>query len=126
MAKTRYATIDAYLSDQSSEVQAVLGKVRAAIRKAVPKATECISYQIPAFKLDGRPLLYFAGWTDHYAIYPVTDLVRSTFAEKLAEFDQSKGTIRFPYGRKVPVTLIGQIARVRAKECAGPRKSKRA
>jgi len=109
-------TVDAYLAAQSPATRAVLERVRAAIRKAVPKAEECISYQIPAYKLPGGTVIHFAGWKAHYALYPASPLVVETFGHELAGRDMSKGTIRFPLDEKVPVGLIGRIAKLRAKE----------
>jgi uncharacterized protein YdhG (YjbR/CyaY superfamily) len=93
----------------------VLERVRQTIRAAVPTAEEGISYQIPAYKLDGRPVLYFAGWKQHYSLYPATAGVVAAFGEQLAPFKLSKGTIRFPLTAKVPLRLIERIARFRAK-----------
>lgn len=121
MAKVRYTSVEQYLADQSDDVRVVLERVRAAIGKAVPDAVECIAYQIPAFKLNGKPLLYFAGWAKHYALYPVTEPVQSAFGPALSGYEMSKGTVRFPYGRPPPVRLIGQIAKFRAKECLASR-----
>ncbi len=65
-------------------------------RKAVPDAEECISYQIPAFKLHGRVLLYFAGWQEHYSVYPASDAHGCGFPGELDAYRVSKGTLRFP------------------------------
>lgn len=109
-------TVDRYLAAQPPATRAVLERVRAAIRKAVPDAEECISYQIPAYKLPGGTVIHFAGWKAHYALYPASALVVETFGDELAGRDMSKGTIRFPLDEKVPVGLIGRIAKLRAKE----------
>ena len=118
MASARAAalTVDRYLAAQPPATRAVLERVRAAIRKAVPKATECISYQIPAYKLPGGTVIFFAGWKAHFSLYPATAAVVETFGAELAGRDMSKGTIRFPLDEKVPVGLIGRIAKLRAKE----------
>jgi len=118
MARARAATltVDRYLAAQPPATRAVLDRVRAAIRKAVPDAEECISYQIPAYKLPGGTVIHFAGWKAHYALYPASPLVVETFGDELAGRDMSKGTIRFPLDEKVPVGLIGRIARLRATE----------
>jgi uncharacterized protein YdhG (YjbR/CyaY superfamily) len=109
-------TVDAYLAAQPPATRAVLERVRAAIRRAVPKAEECISYQIPTYKLPGGTVIHFAGWKAHYALYPASALVVETLREALAGRDMSKGTIRFPLDEQVPVGLIGRIAKLRAKE----------
>src|SRR5262249_32675549 len=84
----------------------------------IPKAEEVISYQIPAYKLDGRVFLYFAGWQRHYSIYPCNDRLVAAFKEQLAPYEISKGTIRFPLSEPIPATLIAGIAKARAKENA--------
>lgn len=115
-AKAGPTTIDAYLAAQPEATRKLLARVRGAIRKAIPRAEETISYQIPCFKLGGRPVVYFAGWTQHYAIYPATPHVVATLADALAGYSLSKGTIRFPLTEPVPVALIARIAELRAAE----------
>ncbi len=105
-----------YIAAQPESSRAVLERVRGAIRKAVPRAVETISYRIPTYKLDGAAVIYFAGWKQHYSIYPATRLVLETLAEELAPYEISKGTIRFPLAGRVPVALIGRIAKLRAGE----------
>jgi uncharacterized protein YdhG (YjbR/CyaY superfamily) len=116
MAKTRFKSVDGYLAKQPKGVRIILARVRSVIRKAVPGAQEVISYEIPTYKLPGGPVLYFAGWKEHYSIYPATGGVAETFKEELAPYEISKGTIRFPLSRPVPVKLIERIAKFRAKE----------
>jgi uncharacterized protein YdhG (YjbR/CyaY superfamily) len=124
MARTSVATVDAYLAVQPPATRAVLERVRAAIRKAVPAAHECISYQIPAYKLPGGTVIYFAGWKTHFSLYPASASLVEAFADELAGRIVSKGTIRFPLDEKVPVGLIGRIAKLRAQEVrAGVRRS---
>jgi uncharacterized protein YdhG (YjbR/CyaY superfamily) len=116
-AKTiRAKTIDEYIAMQPPSAQEALGRVRGAIAKAVPDAEECISYQIPAFKLHGRVLLYFAGWQEHYSVYPASDAMVGAFPDELKQHRVSKGTLRFPLVGKVPSALIGRIAKFRAQE----------
>jgi len=92
--------------------------VRATIRKAVPNAEEVISYQIPTYKLHGGYVVYFAGWKQHYSLYPATNHLVAAFKYDLAPYKVNKGTIRFPLSQPVPVTLIGRIAKFLAKEAA--------
>jgi len=98
------------------ETRATLQRVRTTVRKAVPKAEEVISYQIPAFKLEGSAVIYFAGWKAHYSLYPATQKVIATFERELAEYELRKGTIRFPLSEPVPTKLIAAIAKLRAQE----------
>jgi hypothetical protein len=71
MARTDVKSVDDYIAAQPAEVRPVLEQVRAAIRKAIPKAEEVISYQIPAYKLDGQTVIFFAGFKGHFSLYPI-------------------------------------------------------
>ncbi len=124
MAKTDFKSVDEYIAWQPEAVQEILGRVRSTIRKAVPGAKEVISYKIPAYKLPSGPVLYFAGWKQHYSLYPATARVVEAFKDELGSYEVSKGTIRFPLSQPVPVKLIGRIAKFRAKEVAEREKSK--
>ena len=118
MAKT-VKSVDGYIASQPKEVQRLLERVRATIAKAVPGAEEQISYGIPAFKLHGRPVLYFAGWKQHYSLYPSTAPLIAVFRKELAPYEvNNKGTIRLPLSAPVPVKLIAALAKFRAKEVA--------
>ena len=117
-AKARFASVDAYLQAQPLPVQPVLAQVRTALRKALPRAEETISYNIPTYKLDGRAIIYFAGWKQHYSIYPASAQMVAAFAKELAPYEIEKGTIRFPLAEKVPAALITRLARFRVKERA--------
>lgn len=103
VAKTDFKSVDQYIASQPEAVRGALKRVRSAIRKAVPEAEEVISYQIPAFKLHRRPVLYFAGWRQHYSLYPATDHVAAAFRNDLARYRVRKGAIRFPLSEPVPV-----------------------
>jgi uncharacterized protein YdhG (YjbR/CyaY superfamily) len=88
--------------------------VRGAIRKAVPKAEESISYNIPTYKLGGKAVLYFAGWKKHYSIYPVTAGILAGLQDESAPHKVVKSTLQFPLSAPVPVALIKKIAKLRA------------
>ncbi len=124
MAKTAFPSVDQYLACQPEAMRSVLRRVRSAIRKALPGAEEVISYQLPAYKLHGGRALYFAGWKRHYALYLGTARFVEEFKNDLAPYEVSKGTIRFPLSRPVPVKLIERIAKLRAKELAEEAKAK--
>jgi len=124
MAKTDFKSVDEYLASQPQTVRGALECVRRTIRQAVPDAEEVISYQIPTYKLHGRPMLSFAGWRDHYSLYGSSDRLVPAFKHALAPYEISKGTIRFPLSEPIPVKLIAGIARLRAKEVAERRKVK--
>ena len=121
MANTDFKSVDEYIASQPQDVQRLLQHVRGIIRKAVPGADEVISYQIPAYKLNGHPVLYFAGWKKHYSLYPANGRLVAAFKKELAPYEvNNKGTIRFPLSAPVPAKLIAGIAKFRANEVAGP------
>ena len=96
MAKTDFKSVDDYIAALPSAAQAVLEQVREAIRSALPDAEERISYQIPAYRRSGGTVIYFAGWKAHYSVYPASQMMVAAFADALAPYQISKGTIRFP------------------------------
>lgn len=116
MAKTDFKSVDEYIATQPKDVQSILRRIRGAIRKAVPRAEEVISYQIPAYKLPEGPVLYFAAWKRHCSLYPATGGLVAAFKRDLSPYEISKGTIRLPLSEPVPVRLIERIARFRAME----------
>jgi len=124
MAKTDFKSVDEYIASQPDAVQGILGLVRSTIRKAVPGADEVISYRIPTYKLRGGAVLYFAGWRQHYSLYPASEHLVAAFKDELASYKVHKGTIRFPLSEPVPVKLIERIAKFRAKEAADRAKAK--
>ena len=84
----------------------MLAKLRRVIGKAIPAATEAISYGMPAFKLDGRVVVYFAAWKQHTALYPGSAQTFAMFKDEVAGYATSKGTLQFPLGEPLPVKLI--------------------
>ena len=125
MAKTDFKSVDEYIATKDEAVQGTLERVRNAIRKALPDAAEMISYQIPVYKIDGARVLYFAGWKEHYSLYPASARLVAAFKKELAPFEISKGTIRFPLSKPVPVRLIARLAKWRASEVANARKKRK-
>jgi uncharacterized protein YdhG (YjbR/CyaY superfamily) len=118
MAKAKFANVDEYISEQPEAAQVVLQLVRCTLRKALPEAQEVISYKIPAYKMPGGIALYFAGWKQHYSLYPAGECLVAALKDQLASYKVSKGTIRLPLSEPVPVRLIERIAKFRAKEAA--------
>ena len=123
MAKTDFKSVTVYIASRPKHSQATLELVRSTIRKAVPAAEEGISYQMPVYTLNGMPVIYFAGWKQHYSLYPASDNVVATFKKDLAGYEVGKGTIRFPLSEPVPVKLIAGIAKLRAKDVGNPGRS---
>jgi uncharacterized protein YdhG (YjbR/CyaY superfamily) len=122
--QTSPKNVSGYIAGFPRGVQRVLRRVRSIIRKAMPGADEVISYQIPTYKLHGRPVLYVAAWKEHYSLYPSTTRLVAAFKDELAPYERSKGTIRFPLSEPVPVKLIAGIAKFRAKEVADAARAK--
>ena len=116
MAKATFKSVDEYIASQPQAAQDALQRVRSAIRRGVPRAEEVISYQIPAYKLHGVRVLFFAGWKTHYSLYPASAGLVAAFKDELAPYEVSKGTIRFPLSKPIPVKLVERIAEYRAKE----------
>jgi uncharacterized protein YdhG (YjbR/CyaY superfamily) len=113
-------TIDEYLAPLSREKRAALEKLRRAIQSAAPGAEECISYQIPAFRLDGRLLVAFGAAANHCAFYPGAAPVKA-HEKALGAYDTSKGTIRFPADSPLPAALVRKLVKTRIAERAGGR-----
>ncbi len=116
MGRTNVSTVDQYIAAQPQPVRATLARVRQAIRKAVPKAEELISYGMPVYTLAGSPCLYFAAWKQHYSLYPATRQVCEALGDELAPYKVHKSTIRFEFSDPVPDKLIARVAKVRAHE----------
>ena len=114
----KFESVDQYLAAQPPSTRAKLERVRNAIRKALPDAQEVISYQMPAYKVSGGIAVYFAGWKEHYSLYPAIGQLVPAFKDELAKYEISKGTIRFPLAKPVPVRLIARLAKFRAQETA--------
>ena len=121
--KREIESVDEYIAAQPEAAQPALKRVRVAIRKAVPKAEESISYKIPTYKLRGERLLYFAGWKQHFSLYPATKRLLAALKEELKPYEVVKSTVRFTLAEPVPVKLIARIAKFRAKELSESKKS---
>jgi uncharacterized protein YdhG (YjbR/CyaY superfamily) len=116
MAKTDFKSVSEYITSKPQALRSILKQVRSTIRKAVPAAEEGISYQIPVYKLNGVPVLYFAGWKEHFSLYPASDALVAAFKKELDGYEISKGTIRFPLSEPIPISLIERIAKFRAEQ----------
>ena len=123
MSKIDFQSVDDYISSKPDAAAATLELVRSAIRKALPKAEEVISYKMPAYRLRGEVILYFAGWKHHYSLYPAGPRLEAAFKDELASCTADKGTIRFPLSAPVPKKLIADIAKFRLMEVADRRKT---
>jgi uncharacterized protein YdhG (YjbR/CyaY superfamily) len=109
-----FTDFDDYLAAQPESVKPILIKMRAIIKKAAPKATEKISYGMPAFHLNGN-LVYFAAWKNHIGFY-ATPTGNVAFKEELKKYHTAKGSIQFPLSEPLPEKLIAAIVKFRVAE----------
>ncbi len=119
MNSVKPETVDAYLESFPEEIQVVMRDVRKTILEAAPEASESISYGMPAYKLNGKPLVYFAAFKNHIGLY-ATPKGHAAFEKALSVYKQGKGSVQFPLGQPIPLQLIGEIVRYnRAKNLKG-------
>ena len=111
--KHKPKTIDDYLAGLNADKRAALERLRKVIRAAAPKAEECISYGLPAFRLNGRPLVALGAAANHCAFYPMSGATVEAFKRELKAFDTSKGTIRFQTDNPLPTALVRKLVRAR-------------
>ena len=111
-------TPDEYHAALPAEQRKPMAQIRAAIRAVAPEAVEVISYQMPAFKSDGRILVYYAAFRDHYSLYPFTPAVVEALGDELRPHLRNKGTIWFDASSRIPVGLIKRIVKARLAENA--------
>src|SRR3954447_3543548 len=107
-------SVDEYIAAQPEALRPKLEQVRAAIRKAVPEAVESIGYRMPGYKLYGKPMLYFAGFKEHYSLFAASGTFFAALEGELRVYGLRKGTVQFPLTKPVPVKLIARIAKLRA------------
>ena len=119
----KVATIDQYLAKLPDDVRAALEKLRQTIRAAAPEAEECISYGIPAFRQNGM-LVGLGATAKHCAFFLMSGSTIADHQDDLEGYDTSKGTIRFPAGKPLPVKLVRKLVKARLAENAA-RKSQR-
>lgn len=123
LPSTKFISVEEYISCFPPGVQAVLEEMRKTIRQAAPKATEVISYNMPAFKQNGV-LVYYAANKEHIGFYPTAAPI-VVFADQLAAYKTSKGAIQFPLGKPIPKTLVKNIVKYRLEADAEKAKAKK-
>lgn len=112
-SKRIFKNIDDYISALSEPHQTVMQTLRQAIKGAAPEAVEVISYNMPAFKIYGKILVYFAAHTNHIGFYPAEAAVIGLFKDELVKYNTSKGTIQFPLDKPIPAGLVKKIVKMR-------------
>lgn len=116
MAKTDFQSHDEYIATFPADVQKILRQVRATIAKAVPDGEEATSYQLPAFKVGGKAVLYYAAFTKHWSFSCPPSGLHKAFAKELKPYTVTKSAVQFPLGGPVPVKLLAAMAKFRADE----------
>ena len=107
--------VEEYIKTFPEDIRNILSKIRAIIKQNAPDAVESISYGIPAYKTNGKPLVYFAGFKNHIGFY-ATPTGHSEFADELSKYKQGKGSVQFPLDKPIPFDLIEKIVKFRVKE----------
>ena len=116
MAPKGSADVDAYLTSVAPDARAALQKLRQTIRAAAPTAEEGFSYGLPAFRLDGRPLVCYGASKNHCSFFPMSPAVIRAHARDLKAYETSKGTIRFSPAQPLPASLVRKLVKARIAE----------
>jgi uncharacterized protein YdhG (YjbR/CyaY superfamily) len=120
---TKPENIDAYIAGFPLDVQETLEQIRRAIKKAAPEAEEGISYKMPVFKTNGKPLVYFAAFKSHIGLY-ATPAAHTEFAKELSIYKKGKGSVQFPLNKPMHLNLIAEIVKFKVKVNLQQRKAK--
>ena len=112
------STVDDYLDGFEGEVRDRLVTMRGLVRAGAPDAVESVAYGMPAYKLDGKPLVYFAGFAKHVGFY-ATPNGHEAFADDFAAYPQGRGSVQFPHTRPLPVDLVRRVVAFRVDAIRG-------
>jgi len=113
-SKPHQQTVDEYIGNFAGDVREKLETVRKLMQEEVPDAEEVISYGIPTFKKNGKPIVYFAGFKNHISVFPAIDELPESL-QRLEVYRTGKGTFQFPFGEPLPLDLISKFVRFRMK-----------
>jgi uncharacterized protein YdhG (YjbR/CyaY superfamily) len=109
--KPGFTSIDEYIATFPIDIQKILQELRTTIKGAAPESEEKISYGMPTFTMNGKYLIYFAGWKDHVSIYPIP-IGDDEFNQKIAPYISGKGTLKFPLDKPIPLELVAEMVRL--------------
>jgi uncharacterized protein YdhG (YjbR/CyaY superfamily) len=110
-----FANVDEYIQEFEKEIQERLNAIRKLILETAPQAIESISYGMPAYKVNKKPLVYFAGYKSHIGFY-ATPTGHEAFKKELSKYKQGKGSVQFPLSEPLPMKLIKEIVLFRLSE----------
>lgn len=111
----KFSTINEYISTCDADVKPILQQIRETIQAASPNAIECISYNIPTFKLLGKSLIHFAAFKNHIGLF-ATPTGHKQFEKEFSKYKGGKGSVQFPIDKKIPLSLIAKVVKFRTKE----------
>jgi uncharacterized protein YdhG (YjbR/CyaY superfamily) len=114
----QFTTMDEYICTFTEDVQRILESMRQTIHDAAPEAEEAISYNMPAFKLNGKNLVFFAAFKNHIGFYPIPSGIEA-FKKELSVYKKGKGSVQFPIDKPIPYDLVRRIVKFRMREILG-------
>jgi uncharacterized protein YdhG (YjbR/CyaY superfamily) len=112
----KHATVDEYMAALPEDRRAVMEQLRATIRAAAPATTEAISYNMPAFRMNGRFFVSYEAFKRHYSLFPWTDAMLDELGDEVRPYAVGKGTLRFPADARIPFDLVTRIIQVRLRD----------
>jgi uncharacterized protein YdhG (YjbR/CyaY superfamily) len=122
---TKPATVAEYLTAAPEDRRSGIEDLRRTIAAAAPEAVECIAYDMPAYRLDGRFMVSFGAYKRHYSLFPASQVVLEALGEEAARYAKGRGTFQFPADEPLPLDLIGRIVAIRLEETAAAAAAKR-
>jgi uncharacterized protein YdhG (YjbR/CyaY superfamily) len=116
MERRKFKTVNEFIDSFEGETHAALKKLRQLIKQSIPKAEEVISYNIPCYKIDGKYLIYFAGYAKHVSVYPIPKKYPISFQKEIDKYKAGKGTLKFQLDKPLPVEFIQKVINYHLKD----------